>query len=110
MKTIFSLLVSLSLCYPTPLLAQGIVFEQTSWSEAILKAKKQKKLLFLQLDSPDCGSCSEVANVAFNSVLVREKFALHFVSIRMDGTTGMGKKLAQQLHVECIPSALYLDT
>ena len=110
MKAIFSLLVSLSLIYPTRLFAQGIIFEQTSWPEAILKAKKQKKLVFLQLDRPDCGSCSEVANVAFNSVLVREKFALHFISVRMDGTTGMGKKLAQELNVECIPSALYLDS
>ncbi len=110
MKTVFSLLLLLSLYAPARLSAQGIVFDQTSWQEALLKARKQKKLLFLQLDKPDCGSCSEVANVAFNSGLMREKFALHFISIRMDGTTGVGKELAQKLNVECIPSAIYLDT
>lgn len=110
MRAVLSLLLVLNLYYPTLLLAQGIVFEKSSWPEAVLKAKKQKKLLFLQIDKPDCGSCSEVANVAFNSALVREKFAVHFISVRLDGTTGIGKELAQKLNVECVPSAVYLDS
>lgn len=110
MRAVLSLLLVLNLYYPTLLRAQGIVFEKSSWPEAVLKAKKQKKLLFLQLDKPDCGSCSEVANVAFNSALVREKFAVHFISVRLDGTTGIGKELAQKLNVECVPSAVYLDS
>ena len=93
-----------------PLRAQGIVFEQGSWSDAVKKAKKQKKLLFLHFDKPGCGGCNEVASIAFNSPLVREKFALNFISFRTDGATGIGKELAEKLEVECLPSAVYLDT
>lgn len=90
--------------------AQGIVFEQGSWADAVKKAKKQKKLLFLHLDKPDCGGCSEVASVAFNSPLTREKFGVNFISFRTDGTTGIGKELADKLEVECVPSSVFVDT
>jgi tetratricopeptide (TPR) repeat protein len=90
--------------------AQGIVFEQSSWPDAVKKAKKQKKLLFLHFDKPSCGTCGEVASIAFNSPLTREKFALNFISFRIDGSTGLGKELADRLEVECLPSSIYLDT
>ena len=94
---------------PGLLSAQGIVFEKGDWSDAVKKAKKEKKLLFLHFDKPDCGMCTEVASTAFNSPLMKEKFALHFVSFRLDGTTGIGKELADRLAVECTPSSVYLD-
>lgn len=90
--------------------AQGIVFEQGTWADALKKAKKQKKLLFLHFDKPDCDGCTEVANVAFNSPLTREKFALNFISFRTNGSTGIGKELADKLEVECTPSSIFLDT
>ncbi|GAB3039724.1 hypothetical protein GCM10027185_48420 [Spirosoma pulveris] len=89
--------------------AQGIVFEKGSWADAVKKAKKEKKLLFLHLDNPGCGGCGEVASVAFRSPLVREKFALHFISFRTNGTAGIGKELVEKLQVECTPSSVYLD-
>lgn len=111
MKYFFRLLVLLSLwSVVVDSLAQGIVFEQGSWSDAVKKAKKQKKLLFLHFDKPGCGGCTEVASVAFNSPLIREKFMLNFISFRIDGSTGVGKDLAEKLEVECLPSSVYVDT
>ncbi|RYF77946.1 MAG: hypothetical protein EOO39_02695 [Cytophagaceae bacterium] len=103
-----SLLLLLTLSITSP--AQGIEFEKGSWNDALKKAKKQKKLLFLHFDSPSCVACNDVASVAFSSPLVREKFAQHFISYRIDGTTGLGKELADKLIVDCVPSSLYLDT
>ncbi|GAB4009309.1 hypothetical protein GCM10028808_17560 [Spirosoma migulaei] len=94
---------------PQLLLAQGIVFEKGTWDDALKKAKKEKKLLFLHFDRPSCGACTDVASTAFTSPLVREKFAMHFISFRTDGTTGIGKELAEKLDVECIPSSLFMD-
>lgn len=94
---------------PGILSAQGIVFEKGSWADAVKKAKKEKKLLFLHFDNPGCGACGEVASTAFNSPLTKEKFALNFVSFRTDGTTGIGKELAERLEQECTPSSVYLD-
>ena len=109
MKPFYVLLICLSLV-PGSLLAQGIVFEKGSWADALKKAKKENKLLFVHFDKPGCGSCGEVASIAFNSPLMREKFALNFISFRTDGTTGIGKELSSKLEVECTPSSIYLDT
>ena len=109
MKAISLLIIFLSLGLGS-VRAQGIVFEQGSWPDAVKKAKKQKKLLFLHFDKAGCGSCNEVASVAFNSPLMREKFLLNFISFRVDGSTGIGKTLAEKLEVECLPSSVYLDT
>lgn len=109
MKAISLLIIFLSVGLGS-LQAQGIVFEQGSWPDAVKKAKKQKKLLFLHFDKAGCGSCNEVASVAFNSPLMREKFLLNFISFRVDGSSGIGKTLAEKLEVECLPSSVYLDT
>jgi tetratricopeptide (TPR) repeat protein len=108
MKSIYSFLLILLLSGTEYLHAQGIVFEQGSWQDAVKKATKQKKLVFLHLDKPGCGGCAEVASVAFNSPLMREKFSLNFISFRTDGTTGIGKELADKLEVDCYPSSVYL--
>jgi tetratricopeptide (TPR) repeat protein len=104
---LLTLLFLLALPYSS--LAQGIVFESGTWADAVKKAKKQKKLLFLHFDQPSCGSCSEVASVAFNSPLIKEKFMLNFISFRIDGSTGIGKELVEKVEAECIPSSVYLD-
>jgi tetratricopeptide (TPR) repeat protein len=109
MRLLYPLLIVLVLI-PECLSAQGIVFEKGSWEDALKKAKKEKKLLFLHFDKPSCGACAEVASTAFTSPLMSEKFALHFVSFRTDGTTGIGKELAEKLEVDCMPSSVYMDT
>ncbi|WP_420151387.1 hypothetical protein [Spirosoma sp.] len=109
MRAIYVLIVTL-LFATGYLQAQGIVFEQGNWTDVLKKAKKQKKLIFVHFDKPDCGTCSNVASIAFNSSLIREKFAQHFISFRTDGTTGIGKELAEKLEVVCLPSSVYLDT
>lgn len=111
MKNAFLLFISLSLWSNSTIsLAQGIVFETGSWTDAVKKARKQKKLLFLHFDQPTCGTCSEVASVAFNSPIIKEKFMLNFISFRIDGSMGIGKELAEKVEAECIPSSVYLDT
>ncbi|GAB3797703.1 hypothetical protein GCM10028819_17260 [Spirosoma humi] len=108
MKVVYTLLVLLTLI-PVLSPAQGIVFEKGTWADAVKKAKKEKKLLFLQLDQPKCGGCGEVASAAFRSPLMREPFQLHYISFRTDGTSGIGKELVEKLEVECTPSSVYLD-
>ncbi|GAB2554108.1 thioredoxin family protein [Spirosoma aerophilum] len=108
MNVFYSLLIILA-SLPGFATAQGIVFEKGSWADAVKKARKEKKLLFLHIDSPSCGACGEVASTAFNSPLMKEKFALHFVSFRTDGTTGVGKELVDRLEQECVPASVYLD-
>ena len=110
MKSLFSFSLLLVLLTSATLSrAQGIVFETGTWADAVKKARKQKKLLFLHFDSPACGGCADVASTAFNSPLTREKFGQNFISYRIDGSTGIGKELVDLYEVECVPSSIYLD-
>ena len=108
--TFRSILLLFGWILATTSVAQGIVFEEGSWQDALKKAKKQKKIIFLHLDKNDCGGCTEVASAAFNSPLMREKFALNFISFRTDGATGIGKELSEKLEIDCTPSSIFLDT
>lgn len=110
MNLIFRPILLLFGClFTTASLAQGIVFEAGNWQDALKKAKKQGKLIFLHLDKNDCGGCTDVASAAFNSPLMREKFALNFISFRTDGAAGIGKELSEKLEIDCTPSSVFLD-
>jgi tetratricopeptide (TPR) repeat protein len=110
MRSVYALLFLCWLTNCASVQAQGIVFTKGTWADAVKKARKDHKLLFLHVDNPACTECSDVANRAFESPLVREKFATHFISYRIDGTVGVGKELVDRLEVACTPSSLFLDT
>ena len=90
-------------------LGQGIEFENGTWSDAIRKARKQKKLLFLHVDSPTCTQCNEVATKGFSNSVLREKFAVNFISFRTNTDAELGKRVLNRYEMKGIGS-LFLDT
>lgn len=99
-------LIFLSFCQT--LSAQGIEFETGSWPEAIRKARKQRKLLFLHIDAPDCQHCNEVATKGFSSPALREKFAVNFVSYRTRSDEEVGRKALSRYEMKSTGS-IFLD-
>ena len=63
-----------------------INFKNLSLSEALSKAQSESKMIFLQLEAPDCRQCTEVANKAFEdkdlSKTVNESFVPLYVSAK----------------------------
>lgn len=63
-----------------------INFQNLSLSEALAKGRTESKMIFLQLEAPDCRQCSEVANKAFEdkdlSKVVNETFIPFYVSAK----------------------------
>lgn len=87
-----------------------INFERlTTWEEASKRARLEKKLVFLHLEDEKCTRCNEVAAAAFASDAVKEKFALNFVSIRVNIESEQGKKLAEKFDVQKAPVSLFID-
>src|SRR5438045_6145027 len=48
-----------------------VKFETISLQNAISKAKKENKLIFLQLQSADCNQCNQVADKAFEDASLK---------------------------------------
>lgn len=90
------------------LFAQGIVFEKGPFEKILKKAKKENKLVFLHVDSQNCGQCTEVATKGFSSPALTEKFAVNFVSYRVSGSAEEGKELLQRYNQKNALVSLFL--
>lgn len=104
-KSIF--LVLLSLCTIT--FAQGIKFENTSFKAALAKAKKEKKLIFLDAYASWCGPCKLMAKNIFTLAPVGEYYNSHFINAKLDMEKGEGIALAKKFKVNAYPTYLFIN-
>lgn len=89
--------------------AQGILFEQGSWDEALAKAKTENKLLFVDVCTSWCGSCKRMARDVFTREKVGTYFNANFISYKLDAEQGAGQKIKERYGVEAYPTFLFLD-
>lgn len=90
-------------------LAGGIDWEHGSWNEAIAKAKKENKVVFLDAYTTWCGPCKWMSANVTNQSEVGEFFNENFISVKMDMEAGEGLELAKKYQVRAYPSLLFVD-
>lgn len=79
------------------------------WNQVLKKAQKEKKLIFLQLEDSKCSQCNEVASQGLSSSIMREKFSVNFVCLRVNTETPEGKQIAAKYELNGFPVSLFLD-
>ncbi|RDB02348.1 thioredoxin family protein [Runella aurantiaca] len=79
------------------------------WPQILEKAQKEQKLIFLHLEDSKCVQCNEVASQGFSSSMMKEKFAVNFVSLRVNAETAEGKELGAKYELKGFPVSLFLD-
>lgn len=89
--------------------AQGILFGQGSWDEALTKAKVENKLLFVDVCTSWCGPCKRMARDVFTREKVGMYFNSNFISYKIDAEQGVGPKIKERYGVEAYPTFLFLD-
>jgi thiol-disulfide isomerase/thioredoxin len=89
--------------------SQGIKFEKTSFSEIKAKAKKEKKLIFIDCFTTWCGPCTAMSENTFPDPIAGEYFNKNFINAKIDMEKGEGVDLAQQYEIGCYPNLLILD-
>jgi thiol:disulfide interchange protein len=87
----------------------GIEFIEQDWSAALQQAKKQNKLIFLDIYATWCGPCKMLKQYTFTDTSVGRFFNNNFVNISVDGEKGVGPQLAQQYSIEGYPSLIITD-
>lgn len=88
------------LCY-SGLMAQNrsIQFEDTSFQEALNKAKNTGKMLFVDCYTSWCGPCKRLAKDVFTNNEVADYFNKNFISFKIDCEKGEGPTLAKRFGV-----------
>lgn len=98
------------LCILTNAKAQDreIKFENSSFQEALNKAKEADKLLFVDCYTSWCGPCKMLARDVFTNNEVADYFNEHFVSLKIDCEKGEGPKIREKFGVVSYPTMLFL--
>lgn len=107
MKKIYLLVMCVCTCMIA--FSQGIQFEDISVAEALKKAKKERKLVFVDMNATWCGPCKYIAKTLFMEQEVGDFFNTRFINVKCDIDTEEGKALKQKYGVQRIPTFLILQ-
>lgn len=104
--------IAIMLLMPALMLAQGMTFEPqgTLLSEAIAKAKKSGKRVFLDCYTSWCGPCKLMAREVFPTDSAGQYMNPRFVNIQIDMEKGEGPELAKRLQVTAYPTFIIFDS
>lgn len=89
--------------------AGGIQFQHGSWNEALQQAKKENKLIFLDIYATWCGPCKRLKATTFSDKEVGSFYNAHFINMALDGEQGEGALLAGQYGLQGYPTLLFIN-
>jgi thioredoxin 1 len=87
----------------------GINFFQGTWDEALALAKKENKLIFLDVYATWCGPCKRLDAQTFPNPEVGKYYNDRFINVKVDGEKGEGLTLRQKYAVRGYPTLLFIN-
>lgn len=87
----------------------GIQFHKGSFDEALRIAKKENKLVFLDIYAVWCGPCKRLKTKTFSNNEVGDFFNSSFVNVSLDGEEQEGSELAVKYGVQGYPTLLFIS-
>ncbi len=91
----------------------GVIWENTSFSEALLSLKSKKnmgKLLFVDCYTQWCGPCKHMSNNVLSSKKAGDFFNSRYVSIKIDMEKGDGIQLVEKFKITAYPTFIVFDS
>lgn len=86
----------------------GVNFENLTFSEALAKAKAEKKLVFVDCFTEWCGPCNYMTENVFKQEKAGEFFKPRFVAIKIDMEKGEGGEIARKFGIRAFPTFLII--
>lgn len=109
MPTIKPILVALMWLVIAPHVSAQIEFDHGTMAEALAKAKKENKPVFVDVWATWCGPCKRMAATAFMEPVVAEMYNAHFVNLKIDGEKGEGPEIMRKFGITAFPTLLYIN-
>ncbi len=100
---IFSCLATISIS------GQGIEFFHGTWEEALMKAKAEDKIIFVDAYTTWCGPCKNMAANTFPDPEVGKLFNANFVCMKIDMEKEMGLQFRKKYDVTAYPTLFFID-
>lgn len=90
--------------------AEGIQFFEGDWQAALEKAKKEKKLIFMDAYASWCGPCKMMARGTFTKKDVGEFFNANFINVKMDMEKhAEGRRLSNKYQLQAYPTLYFIN-
>jgi thiol-disulfide isomerase/thioredoxin len=99
----------IGLIFVSAMRGQGIDFFHGTFAEAVEKAKKEDKLVFMDAFAEWCGPCKRMAATVFTAEKVGNFFNQNFVNVKMDMEKGEGQALSSRFNVSAYPTLLFIN-
>jgi thiol:disulfide interchange protein len=88
--------------------ADGIQFQKGNWQQALDLAKKENKVVFLDIYATWCGPCKQLKKYTFAEKSAGDFFNANFVNMALDGEQEEGAALAQKFGIEVYPTLMFV--
>lgn len=89
--------------------SEGIRFFEGTWEEALLQAKKEGKMIFMDCYADWCGPCANMVKTIFPLKEVGDFFNRHFINLKCNMEKGEeGKALQRRFDVVGYPTYLFV--
>ncbi|MDO9185187.1 MAG: OmpA family protein [Bacteroidia bacterium] len=107
------ILLGINICFVCMSLAKAqsrvIRFEKTKWKQVLEKAKKEKKIIFLDCYTSWCGPCKWMEKNVYNNDTVADFYNSSFICVKMDMEKDEGFDLAKKYNITSYPTMLYIN-
>ncbi len=87
----------------------GINFLHGEWEDALAKARKERKVIFVDAYTVWCGPCKMMSRNTFTDSEVGKFFNKNFVNYKFDMEKGDGPAFAQKYQVNAYPTLLFIN-
>jgi len=98
----------LFVCALSPVFA-GIDFDNLTLDEALAKAQKENKLVFIDVYAEWCGPCKYLAKEVFTDDELGQFMNQHYVSVQLDGERDDGLGLMRKFNLTAYPTMLFMS-
>lgn len=86
----------------------GIKFTKGTWNEILLKAKQEKKLIFVDFYADWCGPCKWMSKEVFTEASVGDFFNENFINVQIDAESEF-LDLVERSTIDAYPTLIFFD-